>query len=492
MTTDMHRPADPCAIIAADPMNPSLGARSGRRLAGCTLDRRSDKSLIAARYRGGLPANGQPPLPGNRIEMQIIKPVRGTRDFYPEDMAFQRWLYARIREASTAFGYQEYDGPFLERLELYAAKSGEELVKEQSYVFEDRSGETIALRPELTPSLARMVAARSKSLPRMLRWWSFGPFWRYERTQRGRSREFFQWNIDLIGVPGPQADAEIVAVGASFFRSLGLSADQIQIRVNNRKLAEERLTAIGIERSHLPNIFHLIDRIDRMEPEAWAAYARSLDMTASQVEQLKAILADDQAWQQSAELVAFFNAAEALGVREYLAFDATVIRGLDYYTGTVYEARDAQGRFRAVLGGGRYDGLVAAVGGDPIPATGFAMGDMVIALVLEAYGLTPEINPNPAQILVTTFADETMTNSMQFASQLRRSGIQVEWYPQADRLPKQLKYADRQRIPLAAILGPDEIAADKVAVKDLRTGQQQVIPQQDALGKIRALLELDH
>ena len=167
--------------------------------------------------------------------MTAIASVKGTRDFYPEDMAFQRWLYASIRAVSEQFGYQEYDGPFLERVELYAARSGDELVREQSFVFPDRSGELIALRPELTPSLARMIAARSKVLPRPIRWWSFGPFWRYEQPQRGRSREFFQWNIDLLGVNSPEADAEIAAIAAAFLRRVGLGPDAVRIFINNRR-----------------------------------------------------------------------------------------------------------------------------------------------------------------------------------------------------------------------------------------------------------------
>jgi histidyl-tRNA synthetase len=166
--------------------------------------------------------------------MAAILPVKGTRDFYPEAMAFRTWLYDKVRQVSQAFGYREYEAPYLERLELYAAKSGDELVREQAYVFPDRGGELIALRPEVTPSLARMVAARSSELPRPIRWWSFGPIWRYERPQKGRSREFFQWNIDLMGVETAEADAEIAAVAVELFRAVGLGPDQIRLLVNNR------------------------------------------------------------------------------------------------------------------------------------------------------------------------------------------------------------------------------------------------------------------
>ncbi len=175
-----------------------------------------------------------------------IRPVKGTRDFYPEEMAFRTWLYGQMKAVSQKFGYQEYEAPILESLELYAAKSGEELVKEQSFVFPDRGGDTIALRPELTPSLARMVAQKQRELPKPIRWWSFGPFWRYERPQKGRTREFFQWNIDLIGVNSPYADAELVAIGAEFFKSVGLSAQQIVIKVNDRKLMKEQIAPLGV------------------------------------------------------------------------------------------------------------------------------------------------------------------------------------------------------------------------------------------------------
>ncbi len=181
----------------------------------------------------------------------IVQGVKGARDFYPEDMAFRSWLYQKLAKISRSYGYQEYDGPFLEKIELYAAKSGEELVKEQSFVFPDRSGELITLRPELTPSLARMVATRQNDLVFPLRWWSFGPFWRYERPQKGRTREFFQWNIDLIGVNSREADAEMLAISANFFKEVGLTPKQVVIAVNDRALMEAEILKLGIDASQL-------------------------------------------------------------------------------------------------------------------------------------------------------------------------------------------------------------------------------------------------
>ena len=420
--------------------------------------------------------------------MPIIQPVRGTRDFYPEDMAFRQWLNNQIREASAQFGYQEFDGPFLERLELYAAKSGDELVKEQSYVFPDRSGSMIALRPELTPSLARMVAQRGKGLALPLRWWSFGPFWRYERKQKGRSREFFQWNIDLIGVGTPESDAELVAVAATLFRNVGLTADMIRIKVNNRRLAEKQLQEIGIQGELLPITFRLIDRQDRMTPDAWKSYVLENGLKEDQFTGLVKILEDIEAWKSSPEMVQFFKAVETLGAGEYLDYDPTVIRGLDYYTGMVYEARDVKGNHRSILGGGRYDDLVSVVGGDPIPATGFAMGDVVFSLVLDENGIKPDLRVSPADILITTFDESSENISLQIATELREADYRVEWYPQPVRLQRQFKYADRNEIALVVIIGPDEMEADKVSLKDMTSGEQETFPRSDLLARIKALL----
>lgn len=420
--------------------------------------------------------------------MSSIQPVKGARDFYPDDLAFRRWLYQQIRTVSERFGYQEYDGPFLERLDLYAARSGEELVKEQSFVFPDRGGELIALRPELTPSLARMVAARRKQLTMPLRWWSFGPFWRYERPQRGRSREFFQWNIDLLGVASPAADAELVAVAAAFFTAVGLSPDQVRILVNDRRLAESQLSQLGIPEDRRQAVFRLMDRRDRLSASAWRGEAESQGISQAMQDGLQRMLEDRQAWRTSEPLTEFFQAAEQLGAGPYLAYDPNVIRGLDYYTGIVFEAQDASGEFRAILGGGRYDDLVSAVGGDPIPSTGYAMGDVVLRLLLEKYDVRPQLRASPSQVLVVTFDSETLAQALRAATQLRQAGLQVEWYPAADRLARQLKYADRTGIPLAVIVGPEEARVDSLTVKDLRSGQQERLPMAEAADRIKQLL----
>jgi histidyl-tRNA synthetase len=420
----------------------------------------------------------------------IIQSIKGTRDFYPEDMALRNWIYNTARQVSESFGYQEYDAPFLESIELYAAKSGEELVKEQSFVFPDRSGDLITLRPELTLSLARMVAQRQRQLVYPLRWWSWGPFWRYERPQKGRYREFFQWNIDLIGVASPQADAELAAIAAEFLRLCGLTPQQVSIFVNNRALMESELRELGITDQKRSDVFRLIDRRDKMSPGEWDAYAADLGLTPAQVSGLKSLLANDELWQKSDDLQEFFSAVRALGTADYIKYSPQIIRGLDYYTGTVFETWDRDGEFRAILGGGRYDNLVADVGGDPLPGMGFAMGDAVISLVLKKFGCIPaDIAAIPSSILVTVFDAGTQLASMEFAARLRQAGLKAACYPEPARIARQFKYGDRMGMRVAAVLGPDEIANDTVAIKNLQSGEQVSIQQVEAADFIRRMLE---
>ncbi len=367
----------------------------------------------------------------------IIQPVKGTRDYYPELMSMRNWMYQSIREVSESFGYQEWEAPMLETIELYAAKSGEELVNQQSFIFPDRGGEMLTLRPELTPSLARMVAQRQNQLVFPLRWWSWGPFWRYERPQRGRTREFFQWNIDLIGVDTPEADAELVAIAASFLKQVGLTAQKAIILVNDRQLTNSELGILGIPEEKRPEYLSLIDRKGKMEAAEWEANALELGIDNGQLEGMKAFLNDPDLWKKSPTLVRLFTALESFGVREYVRYDSNIIRGLLYYTSTVFEAFAVNSEIkRALLGGGRYDNLMAQVGGDPLPATGFAMGDLAIGLLLQSLGLVPEeIKNTPAEVYVTVFDTERQAESLEFAAELREAGLKVTCSADVSKLP---------------------------------------------------------
>ncbi|OGO62059.1 MAG: histidine--tRNA ligase [Chloroflexi bacterium RBG_19FT_COMBO_49_13] len=419
----------------------------------------------------------------------IIPPVKGTRDYYPDEMALRNWMYLTIRQVSASFGYQEWEAPMLETIALYAAKSGDELVNQQSFVFPDRGGEMLTLRPELTPSLARMVAQRQNQLVFPLRWWSWGPFWRYERPQRGRTREFFQWNIDLIGVDSPEADAEMIAIAANFLKQVGLSSKQAVILVNDRQLTNSGLAELDVPGKKRPDFLSLIDRRSKMAPAAWDANALDLGLTPIQLEGIKAFLEDTEFWMKSKTLVRLFDALEKLGVREYTRYDPNTIRGLLYYTSTVFEAFALNSDIkRALLGGGRYDNLMAQVGGDPLPAVGFAMGDLAIGLLLESLGLVPkEITNTPAEILVTVFDAERLSASLAFSAELRQAGLKVICSPEPSKLPKQFKYADRMGISTVIVIGPDEASADQVTLKDLSSGNQQTVSRVTAINILKGL-----
>lgn len=420
---------------------------------------------------------------------KVIQSVKGTRDFYPEQMALRNYLYEKARAASQAFGYQEWDAPFIEPIELYAAKSGEELVKKQSFTFEDRGGDLVTLRPELTPSLARMIAQKQGELTYPVRWWSFGPFWRYESPQKGRTREFFQWNIDMLGVDSPEADAELIAIAATFLRSVGLSPERALIYVNNRRLINSQFDALNIPVEKRVEVSNLIDRRAKMKPDAWEENAVEIGLNQNQITGLKEVLADYELWRQSGELTRTFAALEAMGVSEYIKFEPGIMRGLLYYTSTVFEAFDVTGSVRrSILGGGRYDNLLSDVGGDPLPATGFAMGDVVIGIVLQEAGLLPEFDPTPASVLVTVFDESLILKSYALASELRDAGLNVMVYPEPAKLPKQFKYADKMKIKAAIVLGPDEAKKGQVAVKNLSSGEQVIVPREAAAETIRKIL----
>lgn len=416
---------------------------------------------------------------------KIIQKVKGTRDFYPEEMAQRQWLISKLRVASEAFGYRQYDGPCLEQIELYAAKSGEELVKEQAFVFDDRGGDPITLRPELTPTISRMVASQQNQLTFPLRWWSFGPFWRYERPQKGRTREFFQWNIDQIGSDSVLADAELLAVAARFFREVGLSSDLVQLRVNDRELMDAELMNLGLDEVQKTATLRLIDRLDKLPTDVWEKMVLEAGLTEKQLRGLQDLLENKLLWKNSLRLVQLFDILEDLGESAYVSYDPRIIRGLDYYTGVVFEAHDTKGEFRAILGGGHYADLVADVGGKPTPGVGFAMGDVVIMLILEKYGLLPSRDMDPQALFMTIFDETTQAASLALAAELRQAGFKV-LMSEIDRLGKQFRYADRIGMRRVLVLGPSEIEKGLVVVKDLKSGEQVEVERQQLISMLSA------
>jgi histidyl-tRNA synthetase len=338
-----------------------------------------------------------------------------------------------------------------------------------------------------------MIAQRQKQLYYPLRWWSFGPFWRYESPQKGRGREFFQWNADLIGIASPEADAEMAALMAGLFQKAGLGPDKVQVFVNNRRLMEQELLAIGIPTKLQGTVFRVIDRRDKLDDKDWKAFAFDLGLDQTQLDGVQQLLQSDDLWKKSEELTRFFPAVDALGVSDYVSYAPRIIRGLDYYTGTVFEAQAISADVRrSVAGGGRYDNLLADVGGDPLAGVGFAMGDMVLAVILEEFGLLPAGRDNsPAQVMVTVFDEDSQLASYQLCAELRGAGLNVYSYPVADKLGKQFRHADRIGAKIALVLGPDEIKAGQVAIKELASREQKSADRKDVAKVVLGLLDND-
>ncbi len=405
--------------------------------------------------------------------------VKGTRDFYPEDWEYIRWLSGKWLDLGRSYGYQEYEGPILEHVELYLGKSSEEIVNEQTFTMKDRDGKTLVMRPELTPSLARMVAEREGTLTFPARWQSFGQFFRYEKPQRGRGRAFFQWNIDILGSESSFADAEILTLACGTLRVLGIPATDAAVRVNDRSALERLFIArLGLKQEKVRPIFGRVDRLEKIGEEAFRADCAGLGLSAGQTDELLGLLAEkDLAFSPS--LQSIFEEVARAGMGEYLSIDRSVVRGFDYYTGTVFEAWAKGSLRRALFGGGRYDNLTVQVGGKKrIPGVGFAAGDMAITELLKETGRHPEIAPSPARVLVAVFGRELATEASSLAHELRAAGVPCELYVDPDhRLDRQIKYADRRRIPYLALLGPDEKASGTVIVKDLAARSQKSLPR---------------
>ncbi|HAA76553.1 TPA: histidine--tRNA ligase [Candidatus Latescibacteria bacterium] len=417
---------------------------------------------------------------------KIIPNVKGTRDFYPDDWAYQKWLSGKFLEVGRLFGFEEYEGSLLEHQDLYLGKSSEEIVNQQTFTLKDRDDRDLVLRPELTPSLARMVASREGQLAFPIRWQSYGQFFRYERPQRGRGRAFFQWNVDLLGADSPVADAEILSLACATFKTLDLTPDHVTLRLNDRQAAESLLReTLGIRDDLIPAVFGLIDRVDKMDPEKFKAALAEAGLGGTQASELQDILQSKSPIVSDwlTEIMAHLSKA---GVESYIQLDPRIVRGFDYYTRTVFEAWAKTSLRRALFGGGRYDNLTLQVGGKrQIPGVGFAVGDMALTELLKEVEKMPDAHPTEARVLVTVFAEDLLDTSSHVAATLRRAGIPTELYlTPKHKLDRQFKHADKKAIRYVVVLGPDEAAADKASLKDLRTGDQVTLAVGELVDRI--------
>lgn len=418
---------------------------------------------------------------------QLVPKVKGTRDFYPEDMAFRNWLYGVVKKISEKYGYQEFDGPNIEYLDLFADKTSEEILKEQAFSLKDRDGKDILLRPEITPTFARMVAQKSGSLVKPIRWFSFGRAYRYEQPQKGREREFFQWEINILGPETPEADAEIIAIAVEYFKELGLTPEEVVIKVNDRSYFETFCQEINIPQEKVNPLIRLIDKKCKMSGTWFEDSLKELGISEEQISKLNEFL-QNKDYTKSPWLNQLFKAlALYQGVLDYVKFDSMIARGFEYYTRTVFEAWDKTGGLkRAIFGGGRFDDLTETLGGERLPGVGMAPGDVPIQVLLEQLYKMPNLKPKSSKVLVTVFSSELLEKSIQVANKLRQSKIDTESWLEPDfKLEKQLKYADQKSIPFVVILGPDEAASEKVVLKDLTLRTQETLSLDEAVKRLR-------
>jgi len=413
--------------------------------------------------------------------------VRGTRDFYPDDMRVRNWLFERFHSAARAHGFEEYDAPVLESEDLYTRKAGEEIVG-QLYNFEDKGGRRVALRPEMTPSLARMVMARAGALALPIKWYSIPQCWRYERTQRGRGREHYQWNVDVWGMDGVEADAELLSVLAHFFGSVGLSSEDLVIRISSRKVLEEVLGSLGIEGDTFAKTCVIVDKMDKLPADAIEAQLAELGLSSDATSKIRSVLgltdletlASALGGESAAvvELGALFALCDSYGISDWVAFDASVVRGLAYYTGPVFEAHDRAGKLRAIVGGGRYDKLIGTLGGKDLPATGFGFGDMVVMELLAEKGLVPDLSLGVEDV-VFGMGSELRGPAMQVAGRLRSSGRSVDLVLEDKKMKWVFKHAERCGASRLVMVMPDEWAAGNVRIKNLDTGEESTVSVED-------------
>ena len=387
-----------------------------------------------------------------------LQSLPGFRDFYPEECSVRNRLFAIWRAAAESYGFEPYDGPPLESLDLYKKKSGDEIVS-QLYHFVDKGEREVALRPEMTPTLARMICAHGRSLKKPIKWYSIPQVFRYERQQKGRLREHFQFNCDVFGEAGVGADAELVALAVDTLCRLGLGSQDFVVRISDRRLLILMLERLGVKEAQLPEVLSIVDKITR-EPreiiikklEVCLSSAKAAAQAAGlfdikDLSEIEERFQGDQAvTERLLEVQRFFGILEAMDLGQFVRFDLAIVRGLLYYTGIVYEAFDREGKFRAIFGGGRYDRLTEAVGGLEMPAAGFGMGDVV---------LTRAVLP--------------------IARQLRRAGLSVEYAFEPGSVSKQFKQAGQRGARFSVVVGPDEWQRQSIKVKNMQTGEEKEV-----------------
>ncbi len=409
-------------------------------------------------------------------------PARGTRDFYPEDMRVRQWLFEKFRQTSHVFGFEEYDAPIIESLELFIRKGGEEII-DQIYSFKDKSDRDLALRPEMTPSLLRMVIQKGNALPKPIKWFSIPQCFRYERMSKGRRREHFQWNLDIIGESSIRADAEVLSAVIHLLKSVGLSNNDFKVQVSNRKLLRDLLLSCGISDNKITDVFLAIDKLDKIPEEIFGELLKEKGLSPDEISKIFEILKlrsfpdikkripESEGVQ---EIEAFFKYLGYYGYDMSCIFDIAVVRGLLYYTGTVFEVFDTDKKFRAICGGGRYDKLFQDLGNTHLPAVGVGFGDVVICEVLREKKLLP----NPTRALdyyIIPFSENEIEIAYKITGALRKNNYDVEMPLSIMKMKKALGLAAEFHARYALIIAPEELIRNKVVIKDLEAHSEREI-----------------
>ena len=416
-----------------------------------------------------------------------IPPVKGTRDFYPPDMVRRNWLTDGWKKISLRNGFEEYDGPIFEYLKMFQVKSGDEIA-EQLFSLTDRGGRELAIRPEITPTLARMVNQQINSLPKPIKWFSVPRLCRAERPQKGRLREFFQWNIDIIGSDDLLADAEVIFCTIDYLQNIGLTPKDIVVKISSRKMLAAVLQTIGVEKKELDPLYALLDKQSKLPQDTFekllaekvadkTQYKKILElMTVKSIEQIKTLTEQNKTAKESVdELERVFELLNVMGVADFCSFDISIIRGLAYYTGTVFEIYDKASQLRAIGGGGRYDNLLKDFGGPAISAVGMGMGDCVLAILLEEKGILPEQLPQPKSDYFIAYANQKyLQKAVEITAKLRLAGFITNFNYKFSNIGKQLKQASNQNAAKCVIVG-DEFEKNELVVKNMSTGEQKLI-----------------
>jgi histidyl-tRNA synthetase len=426
-----------------------------------------------------------------------IQSVKGTRDFYPEDMARRNFIADLWKQVSLRNGFVEYDGPIFEYLAMYQLKSGDEIAS-QLFAFEDRGGRKLAIRPEITPTLARMVNQRINALPRPIKWFSIPRLCRAENPQKGRLREFFQWNIDIIGVDDCLADAEVIFCSVDYLMQTGLTSNDIVVRISSRRLIASLLEYFGIEKQQFEKVYAVLDKKSKVPQETFEKMLGEVISDSSKRQKVQKLMtveslgqledfagADKNANQAIEELKQLFNYLDIMGISEFCKFDIGIVRGLAYYTGIVFEIYDKSEQLRAICGGGRYDNLLADFGGQKISATGMGMGDCVLGIVLEEKGLFKNLSQKNGIEYFVAFADESLRNeSLKVIARLRRTGRKADFSYKGGSLGKQLKQASAVNAAMCVILGEEFTRKKQLVIKNMDSGQQEIIAVEDFFSRL--------